>query len=207
MSPNELILLILTILMVGMEIFQLFFIPAATRNLVKRHIANLGPDILQHISRFVAGKLVEETLKNVNLVEVGEHIQRLLMQSAGGELAGDKKATKKLKGLIYTDLMQKERVGKFLMAFPSVKAHMEKHPDHAEAFVLHILPKLDAMRKRAAMEKKAVEAQALAESETIKSIENNPLMQIKNEVGAKLARSSLGTAPPSRDSSVDRLGK
>lgn len=179
------ITLLLTALMVLMEIFQILFIPWQTRRLVARHVDRLGPEALAVIARYVGPRIMKLIIKRINLDEVAGGLKKMIAQSIGGEMGQSRKKMKRMKILMYKDMMKNDEVGKFLMLFPQVQKHLDKHPDDIEPFVLEWLPRLNAMRQRSIQMRKiqaeaAARQQAAAQPSPLNTLVSNILPGVSN---------------------------
>tara|TARA_Y100000310_G_C20688339_1_gene820568 strand:+ start:3114 stop:3773 length:660 start_codon:yes stop_codon:yes gene_type:complete len=154
------------------NLLQFFLIPRLTRNLIKffvdglnekqlkqfagELIDKLGPHLHEEIVKLVGADLIDKfgpdfikTISDsIDTDLVAKEIQDTMLKSAMGYKGCDGKRKAKLDALMLKDMLGNSKIGKVLTMFPEMTKWIEKNPQYAETFILHILPRIQASQER-----------------------------------------------------------
>ena len=195
---NMFLWILISVLTIGINAFQVWFIPWMTKRKVTSFIDDLSDDVKQEfidalvkaVTPGVVGaidmdKIVDAVVKKLDDIDLECIIKKVTVQadkaveglkqyvshldassimtdlkdkmikSAMGNMSGDKKINAQLDKMATEDILSNSEVGSFLMLFPQMKNYLKENPQGVRNFALNWLPRLEAMRTRSAMMKKA----------------------------------------------------
>lgn len=160
MAQTDTLAWIVSLGLLLLNLFQMWYIPRRTERMVILAIKNIDPEKLAPYTREV-GKLIipelakriklnsvnkalKKAMKDVNLEDIVKTFQKSAQKAAMGRRSGDAKRLAGMRQAMYMDLVKSTKLGQFLAMFPEFNKHMRDNPEDLETFVVHWLPRLQA---------------------------------------------------------------
>jgi hypothetical protein len=132
------------IVMMLLNLFQLWYIPRRTRKLVQLFLDDMNDTMIDRFIERFTDKAIGAIMAKMNFKQLYAQLKEAITMSALGKRSGEKKQRKAIQEAMRIDLLGQTNAGKWLLQFPTVRAKLEKQPKLVEYFVKHMAPKIEA---------------------------------------------------------------